>query len=143
MTRLLACVLVLALASPAVADIRESAARETARAEAVLRAAEQARPNAGGQGNDNPYLIPSLALLGLGTVVTLYGLVHDTGVACNSNSSLTSVSCGTTKSKATIFAGLAMVGAGGFLYARGKKRSRSPELLIGVGAIGARQRLTW
>ena len=142
MTRLLACVLVLALASPAVADIRDSAARETARAETVLRAA-QARPNAGGQGNDNPYFIPSLALLGLGTVVTLYGMTNETGVACSSNASLTSVSCGTTKSKATIFAGLAMVGVGGFLFAKGKQKSKSPELLIGVGAIGARQRLTW
>ena len=143
MTRLLACVLVLALASPAVADIRESAVRESARAEAVLRAAAQARPNAGGQGNDNPYFIPSLALLGLGTVVTLYGMTNETGVACSSNASLTSVSCGTTKSKATIFAGLAMVGVGGFLFAKGKQKSKSPELLIGVGAIGARQRLTW
>lgn len=143
MNRFVVCALVLALATPAAADIRESATRESTWAAGRLAAAEQARPNAAGQSGDNPYFIPSLALIAVGSVVTLYGMTHETGVACNSNNTATSVSCGVTKSKATIFAGLGMVGIGTFLFVKGKKRSNSPELLIGVGTVGARQRLTW
>ena len=143
MNRFVVCMLVLAIASPAAADIRESAARESTLAGARLAAADQARPNAAGQSGDNPYFIPAIALLAVGGVVTLYGMTHETGVACNSNNSLTSVSCGVTKSKATIAAGLGMVGVGTFLFVKGKKRSNSPELLIGAGTVGARQRLTW
>lgn len=136
-------VLMLAIATPAAADVRQSAAREATRAAVRLTTAEQARPNASGQSGENPYLVPSLALLAVGSVVTLYGMAHDTGVACNSNQTLTSVSCGATKSKATIFTGLGLVGVGTFLFVKGKKRSNSPELLFGAGTVAARQRLTW
>lgn len=143
MTRLVACLLIVIFASPAAADIRGSVAREAALAAAPFLDGGQARPNARGQGGDNPYLIPAIALIGVGSVVALYGMTHETGVACSSNSASTSVSCGVTKSKATIFAGLGMVGVGTFLFVKGKKRSSSPELLIGYGTVGARQRLTW
>ncbi|MEQ1909829.1 MAG: hypothetical protein ABMA15_13455 [Vicinamibacterales bacterium] len=145
MRRLIAAVLVLGITSPAVADIRGSLNREGALAgqQAALAAAAQARPNANGTSGDNPYFIPAMVLLGAGGVVTLYGLTHDTGVSCSTNSAVTSVSCGTTKSKATIFTGLGMVGVGGYLFSKGKQRRSSPQILTGPRAIGVGQRLVW
>src|SRR5262245_60723114 len=128
MRRVIAALLILGMASPAVAQIRESAAKEAA---LVAQPGElaQARPNAPSQREDNPYFIPAIVLLGAGGLVTLYGLMHETGVECDSRSS-GSFSCGTTKSKATIFTGVGIVGAGVWLFYRGQQKSRNPQILV-------------
>jgi hypothetical protein len=134
MRRTIIILLLLGIPSSAFADLRESIAREAA-------AAAQARPNAPQQDDDNPYLIPAIVLMGAGGVVTLIGLTHETGAKCTST--VTTFSCGTTKSKATIFTGLGMVGVGAFVFQKGKSKARSPEILVGPHAVGVRKQLTW
>lgn len=112
-------------------------------APALLAATEQARPNAKGTGDDNPYFWPGVLLMSGGGLVALYGMTHDTGVACStssSRSSATSLSCGTTKSKATIFTGIGMLGAGAFVFYKGKNQ---PAVVFGPRLIGVRQQFVW
>lgn len=125
------------LPSPAMAgDLKESIAREG------RRAAAEAQANA--SQDKNELLVPGLAVLGVGTVVFLYGLVHDTGVQCTTNVSQLSANCGTTKSKAVIFTGAAIAGAGGFMIWKGNRDNKArPELVPMVGGALVRQRLTW
>lgn len=104
----------------------------------ALASADQARPNAPSQSDDNPYFLPAVILMAGGGAVTLYGLTHDTGVACTSGTS--SFSCGVTKSKVTIFAGLGMVGVGAFLFYKGKNH---PNVVFGPRMIGVRQQFIW
>jgi len=144
MGRFIAAALVLGIASPAFADIRGSVGREGALASqrAARASALQARPNAAGN-DDNPYFLPSMIIMGGGALVALYGMTHDTGAEC-SGIGASSFSCGTTKSKTTIFTGVGMIGAGAYLYYKGKQRqNRSPQVVFGPGAIGVRQQLTW
>jgi len=144
MRRFIATALVLGIASPAFADIRGSVGTEGSLAsqQAARASARQARPNAAGN-DDNPYFLPSMIIMGGGAVVALYGMTHDTGAKCSGAIGV-SISCGTTKSKTTIFTGIGMIGAGAYLYYKGKQRqNRSPQILFGPGAIGVRQQLTW
>jgi hypothetical protein len=140
--QLIIVLLITGITTPAFADLRTSAAREASAmvTEAALLA--QARPNARGQSDENPYFIPAVVLMGAGGLVTLYGLTHDTGVECSSIT-LASVSCGTTKSKTTIFTGVGILGVGTYLFYKGKQRSSSPEILAGPNVIAVRQRLVW
>lgn len=101
-------------------------------------AASQARPNAAGPNDDNPYFLPSTIIMGGGALVALYGMSHDTGIKCDSG-----FSCGTTKSKTTIFTGVGMIGVGAYLYYKGKRQSSSPDILVGPNVIGVRQRVSW
>ena len=107
---------------------------------AALAAAAQARPNARGSNDDNPYFIPAMVLLGGGALVSLYGLTHTTGVECSSVAFGTS--CGLTKSKTTIFTGVGLAGAGAYLYYRGRATS-APQILAGPGTLGVRQQVRW
>ena len=103
--------------------------------------AAQARPNARGLNDDNPYFLPSVVLMGAGGLVSLYGMSHNTGVQCTSPG-LVTFSCGTTKSKTTIFSGVGMIGAGVYLFYKGKARNY-PQILAGPDAVSVRQRITW
>ena len=145
MNRLIATVLVVGIASPAFADIRESAARQVALAgrHGAGGSLAQARPNAQEKSDGNPYFVPSVLLMGAGGLVTLVGMTHDTGVAC-SGIGTAGFSCGTTKSKATIFAGAGMLGVGAYLFHKGKAQQKSlPEIIAGPAVVGVRQRLSW
>lgn len=129
----------LTISSPAFADLRSSLDRAVA-----LSTTAQARPNAKGQNDDNPYFVPAMVLMAGGGLVALYGMTRDTGVACSGTTSATSFSCGVTKSKATIFTGVGLVGVGAFLYYRGKaKQNSSPQIVVGPHGVGVRQSLTW
>jgi hypothetical protein len=103
-------------------------------------AAAQARPNAKGNNDDNPYFWPGVALMSAGGLVFLYGVTHDTGVECAFT--VVAANCGTTKSKATIFTGLGMAGVGAFLFYKGRSTSR-PDIYAGPHVFGVRQHLTW
>lgn len=117
-TIVLVIVLSLGLGRPAFAEeLKPSIKKSIADVQAsMLATADQARPNAPNQNDDNKYFWPAVLLMSGGGVVALYGMTHDTGIACSSNSTVTSVSCGVTKSKATIFTGIGMVGVGAFLF---------------------------
>lgn len=109
----------------------------------LLAATEQSRPNAKGTGDDNPYFWPGVLLMSGGGLVALYGMMHDTGVSCSTSSarsSATSLSCGTTKSKATIFTGIGMLGAGAFIFYKGKNQ---PAVVFGPRLVGVRQQFVW
>ncbi len=138
MRRLIAAVLVLGIASPAFADIRGSVSKEAALA---ARASAQARPNAAGSNEDNPYFLPGVVLMAVGASVALYGMTHDTGVACSGIGTV-GLSCGVTKSKATIFTGVGIAGVGAYLFYKGKAKS-SPQIIAGPHVVGVRQRLAW
>lgn len=136
MRRLFATILILGIATPALAADLAASISSEARA-----AASQARPNARGQNDDNPYFLPAVIIMGAGGLVALYGMTHDTGVQCTDTR--TSFACGTTKSKATIFTGVGMIGVGAYLFYKGRQQSSSPEILAGPNVIGVRQRLSW
>ncbi|MEQ1574890.1 MAG: hypothetical protein ABMA15_19765 [Vicinamibacterales bacterium] len=142
MRRLIAVVLISGIASPAFADIRGSVNKEGifAGQQAARAAAAQARPNASGS-DENPYFLPAVILMGAGGLVALYGLTHETGVECSGIGTV-GVSCGTTKSKATIFTGVGMAGVGAFLFNKGRAKS-SPQILAGPHVIGVGQRVVW
>lgn len=107
-------------------------------------AAEQQATAAQGK---NELLVPGLAVLGVGSLVFLYGLVHETGVECTTNVSqvnAVSANCGTTRSKGVILAGAAIAGAGGFMLWKGNRdRKARPELIPTLGGAMVRQRLAW
>ena len=100
----------------------------------------QARPNASGNSDDNPYEVLSFVLMGAGATVTVYSLLIETGVKCNETSR--SFSCETTKNKTALFAGLGMIGVGAFLYHKGQSKSH-PQILIGPRGAGVFQQLRW
>ncbi len=128
-----------AYASDLLASSIASAAKEAA-------AAAQARPNAAGNNDENPYFLPGVILLSAGGVVALYGMTHDTGVSCNTTGTNrgSSFSCGTTKSKGTIIAGLGIAGVGGYLLFKGNQQKKSsPEIVAGPHVLGLRQHLRW
>ncbi len=142
--RNLSVVIALSLAMPSLAysnSFRDSVARAVEREIAAEAQASAAN-------GKNELLIPGLAVMGGGALVFLYGLVHETGVDCttNVNASATQVSanCGTTRSKAVIFAGAAIMGAGGYLIWKGDRdRKARPELVPMWGGVFVRQRVRW
>lgn len=128
------------LATPSVVDassFRDSIARAVEREVA-------AEAQAAGAQAKNELLVPGLGVLGAGALIFLYGLVHETGVECTTNVSQLSANCGTTRSKAVILAGAAVMGAGGFLIWKGDRdRKARPELLPLAGGALIRQRYRW
>ena len=122
LTRITTCALCLTLAvAPASAgDLQDSITR------AAMREAERQATQESARRNE--LLIPGLAVMGVGTVVLLYGLMTTSGVECSTtiNNNLTggNVNCGTTKNKGAILAGAAITGAGGYLLWKGNKDAR-------------------
>ena len=130
-------------------ELRDSAGNPVSIATSVSNAAKslaasggQARPNARGS-DENPYLVPAIVLMGVGGLVALYGTALSTPeVTCTE--SRTSFSCGASRSKAPLIAGLGIAGAGVFLFYLGEqKKNSSPELLVGPAGITLRKQIQW
>lgn len=143
----LVCLLVAPQASAG--DMADSAARAATlsasisnAAKSVAASASQARPNARGS-DENPYLIPAVVLMGVGGLVALYGTALSTPeVTCTE--SRTSFSCGSSRSKAPLIAGLGIAGFGVFLFYRGEqKKNSSPELVVGPHNVTLRKQIRW
>ena len=111
-------------------------------AKSLAASGGQARPNARGS-DENPYLVPAIVLMGVGGLVALYGTALSTPeVTCTE--SRTSFSCGASRSKAPLIAGLGIAGFGGFLFYRGEqKKNSSPDLLVGPHGITLRKQVRW
>lgn len=139
MRSLVAVVTVASLATPSLA-VANDLASSVAKAAAHLAAVEvQAPTNA-----KNELLVPGLAVLGAGTLIFLYGLVHETGVECTTNVAALSANCGTTRSTAVIITGAAVMGAGGFLIWKGNRDRRAlPQIQLSPGHLSLRQHIRW
>jgi hypothetical protein len=148
--RVITACLMLSIGAPAFAgDLTDSAARAASSLAEQQRSAgkrvgasfSQARPNASGS-DENPYFIASIALMGAGGLVAIYGLTHETGIECTGSG--LSVACSTTKSTGTAIAGVAIAGVGAFLFYRGEQQKKSsPEIVAGPHGITLRQHLRW
>ena len=117
-------------------DFSDSIKREAERA-----AQQSNRPAARG---DNPYMLPGVILIGGGATLMLFGFLDTTSVTCTDKGGATSinVSCDSGHNNGLIVAGLAAMGAGGFLLWKGEN-GRSPELVTGPGRVAIRKRIRW
>ena len=88
---------------------------------------------------DKAFLVPGLALFGVGMSMALYGFLHTTG-------SNDSVSGQVTKESNTALgaAGLAVAAGGGAVLFFGSERARaSASVTVGAGRVTVLKRLTW
>lgn len=107
---------------------------ETAVVEAVAQRSGRTR-------RSNPYGTVSYVLMGAGGLLTVYGLVHSTGVKCEEGSGLLDFNCSGTKSKGVIFSGLGAAGLGAWLFMRGERqRNVMPSISFDGRTIVANKR---
>lgn len=139
-----ALLLILVFAAPNTfaADLRTSI-EKAAKAESAREArALGAQPGPGGR---NPYLMPSLGLMAGGAALGMFGLMHETGVKCESKTDAnfydSSFSCGTTHNKGLIIGGAAIAALGGFLMFKGQ--TQRTELQPRVGGFAVRHRISF
>jgi hypothetical protein len=105
-------------------------------ASARRAAMNQARPAPRG---DNPYLLPSLGLIGVGGTLMVLGFLTTSGIECTSTS--VSVDCGAKSNKGLIIAGAVAAGLGGFVFMRGESKRSQTELVPQWGGVAIRQRV--
>jgi hypothetical protein len=130
MKRLIAILLMVGVSAPAFAgDLSESINAE------VMKAAQA---SASSKASDNQYLWPSVALMGGGALISLYGFLHTTGaninVGTNATGTNSSISVNTTHNTGLGIAGLAVVGLGGYLLWKGAQK-HSPSISFGRGSV--------
>jgi hypothetical protein len=130
--------------SPQTSAARESAQTPVSLSQAAQRAVSKmaGQISQGGTTSDeNPYFLPGILTLSAGGLITIYGLVHESGVDCST--SISTVSCNTTHSTGVIVAGLVIAGAGGYLLYRGNQQKHSPQIVVGPGGLVVRERFSW